>query len=186
MDIMCRWDGEGPEQETWRQIPGVSGYSASSFGRVRRDAPNIGGFGAVRSSGNILTPRALPRGHLQVTVCIGNRPKTHLVHRLVAAAFLPAPDEERNCVCHRDDDPSNNRPNNLFWGTRRENSQDMVSKRRQAVGERVKSSKLTAEKVLEIRRAYASGQKQYDLAESFGVSQSNVSMIVLRATWRHL
>ena len=48
--------------------------------------------------------------------------KKHLVHRLVAQAFLaPPPSEKHTEVMHIDGDPANSRADNLRWGTRAEN-----------------------------------------------------------------
>lgn len=171
--------------EEWRDIASCPGYQVSSLGRVRRIAIIRGGGGSTRYPAECLSTRPLPQGHLQVTVSIGNRPKTHLVHRLVAEAFLPPPGVGQDCVCHRDDDPSNNKPMNLFWGTRGDNSADKVSKGRQAKGEQL-PSKLTVGSVKEIRARAANGASQYDLAAEFGVSQSNISMVITRTTWRHV
>lgn len=181
--IQFRWDGEA---EVWKTIPSFPAYSASSFGRIRRDALTYGGGGSVRRPSGALKQRALPYGHRQVTISTGNKPKTLLVHRLVAETFLPAPEDGQDCVCHRDDNPSNNRPENLFWGSKADNSADMVRKGRSVRGERVKGAKLDAAAVLEIRKRLSAGQNQYDLAQAFGVTQSNISMIGKKQTWRHV
>ena len=41
-------------------------------------------------------------------------------HRLVAEAYIPNPDK-LNCVCHRDNNPLNNKVSNLYWGTNKDN-----------------------------------------------------------------
>ena len=178
--ILCEWRDGAPEE--WIPIPSLPLYSVSSYGRVRRDI-------AVKHSprtGNILSQRPLPRGHMQVTVSIGGRPTTRLVHRLVAEAFLPPPPAGKDCVLHRDDNPANNAPSNLWWGTKPENSADMVRKGRQCRGDRIKSAKLKPRDVAEIRRCAASGERQRDIANRFNVSQSNISMLVNGVTWGHV
>ncbi|MBI1234723.1 MAG: hypothetical protein GC208_09505 [Alphaproteobacteria bacterium] len=173
-------------EEIWRTVPSYPEYCASSLGRVRREAIVYGGQGSVRKPRGVLTARPLPLGHLQVTLSIGNKRITALVHRLVAEAFLPAPLPGQDCVLHCDDDPANNRPENLRWGTRQDNSADMVSKSRQARGEAVSSAKITPEVVRDIRRRAADSQKQRDIAETYGIAQSNVSSIVSGKTWGHV
>lgn len=172
--------------EVWRPVESFPAYSVSSFGRVRRDATVYGGYGSIRIPSGVLKARALPRGHLQVTLSMDNRPVTVLVHRLVAAAFLPPPMPGQDCVCHIDDNPANNSPSNLFWGTNSDNMADMVSKERQCRGAKVTGAKLTAEHVREIRHLASCGQTQRQIAIKFGISQSNVSLIVSRATWGHI
>lgn len=46
------------------------------------------------------------------------------VHRLVALAYIPNP-ENKPCVCHKDNDPLNNHVDNLYWGTQAENMSQM-------------------------------------------------------------
>lgn len=49
------------------------------------------------------------------------------VHRLVAIAYLPNPNN-LPIVCHKDDDKTNPNLSNLFWGTNSENTQDAFNK----------------------------------------------------------
>jgi hypothetical protein len=63
---------------------------------------------------------------------------------------------------------------------------DRNSKRRQAVGERVGTSRLTADQVREIRDRAARGERPVDLGPLFGVRRQTISQIVNRRNWRHL
>jgi hypothetical protein len=78
-------------------------------------------------------------------------------------------------VCHRCDNRRCVNPDHLFLGTKADNSRDMVTKGRQAVGFRLPQTKLSDEEILAIRGA--SGVSQLALAKRFGVSQGYVSMI---------
>jgi hypothetical protein len=54
-------------------------------------------------------------------------------------------------------------------------------------GEKHPLAKLTAEKVLEIRRRYAKGDiTLYKLAGMYGIANQNVSKIVNHLTWKHV
>lgn len=55
--------------------------------------------------------------------------KPHLLHRLIALAYLPNP-EGYPVVRHRDDNPSHNEVGNLVWGTHSDNTQDMIARGR--------------------------------------------------------
>ena len=54
------------------------------------------------------------------------------IHRLVAEAYIPNP-LELPCVCHKDNDRTNNHVENLYWGTHKENSQQMVKDGRSGI-----------------------------------------------------
>lgn len=90
-------------------------------------------------------------------------------------------------VCHHCDNPECCNPNHLFLGTNADNAADMVAKGRSARGAQNPSSKLTEEKVLKIRALYAKGsQTQQEIATKFGVSQTQISSIVGRRSWKWL
>lgn len=100
-------------------------------------------------------------------------------------------------VLHRCDNPPCVRPEHLFLGTQAENVEDMVRKGRVALGERRRPeriprgenhvrSKLTTAKVRQIRKRYATGETQDELAREFGVAQSLISVIVHRKKWVHV
>ncbi|WP_232629118.1 HNH endonuclease signature motif containing protein [Methylobacterium sp. Leaf118] len=174
------------EHEEWRPLSVIAGHSVSSFGRVRRDLPRFGGGGSIRPPLECLSLRKLPTGYIQVDASINGRRTTHYVHRLVAEAFLGPPKAGQDRVLHKDDDPSNNRPDNLCWGTAADNSADMVRKGRQAKGVRAGASKLSPDMVLSVRRDSASGISQRKIASKYGICQANVSLIVSCATWRDI
>ncbi|WP_420872710.1 HNH endonuclease [Paenibacillus ehimensis] len=77
-------------------------------------------------------------------------------------------------------------PDHLIVGTHRDNMDDMINKKRQAVGERVKSSKLTKEKVKEIRSLRKRGLMYKDIAVRFGVSAYHVKDICRFRVWKHV
>ena len=68
----------------------------------------------------ILTP-GIERGYLRVNLCKDNKVKQYQIHRLVATAFLP---NENNYpyINHKDENPSNNRVDNLEWCTPKYNA----------------------------------------------------------------
>lgn len=90
-------------------------------------------------------------------------------------------------VCHKCDNPACVNPHHLFIGTAKDNAIDMVTKGRKSVpkGERCKKSKLTYQKVIEIRNMYASGMfLQKEIAQRFQVSSKQISVIVNRVQWK--
>lgn len=89
-------------------------------------------------------------------------------------------------VCHRCDHPGCVRPDHLFVGTSADNHADMIAKGRSLAGERHHMAKLSEQSVKRIRRLWAQGWKQTDLAALFGVHKGQVSSIVRGQSWRHL
>ena len=93
-------------------------------------------------------------------------------------------------VLHRCDVPSCVNPDHLFVGTQGDNMRDMAMKGRGGVsrptGETQGSSKLTEGNVRDIRKLYAAGVKQKEIASKFGIHRTNVSLIVLRKGWKHV
>jgi len=106
-------------------------------------------------------------------------------HQLVAEAFLgPAlPGHE---ACHVNDVPNDNRVENLRWGTHAENMQDAVRNERLCVGEDRQDSKLTEDDVRKIRRRRRRGESFGSIAKDFPVSRSNIRMVAIGATWKHV
>lgn len=85
-------------------------------------------LGRVRNShtGHVLKPGMnKTTGHLHVSLTHEGVGKTLKVHRLVAHAFIPNPDN-MPFVLHWDDGPSNNVVGNLRWGTPSDNLRDRV------------------------------------------------------------
>jgi hypothetical protein len=118
---------DGALQEEWRSIPGLEGYEASSLGRIRSTDRLVPySDGRIRTHpGVTLKPAVHRTGHLLVGV--GNR--TWRVHRLVALAFFG---DSNLPVCHKNDIPTDNRVENLYYGTYSENLHDSVRNGRHA------------------------------------------------------
>lgn len=99
--------------EDWQAIPGYEGlYEASSLGRIR--SPRI-----------ILKQRLNNMGYPVVELSKNGRSRESLVHRQVIAAFKGAAPAGLECR-HLNGDSTDNRIENLEWGTRSENTVDQV------------------------------------------------------------
>jgi len=92
---------------------------------------------------------------------------------------------DRLFVCHTCDNRACVNPRHLFLGTHRDNTDDMLSKNRQAKGEKSGPSKLVADQVLEIRRI-GSSCSQAELSKRFNVSIMAIRRILSRKNWRHV
>jgi hypothetical protein len=74
-------------------------------------------------------------------------------------------------------------PDHLFLGTQNDNMHDMAQKGRSTYGEKHPNAKLTESQVLEIRFMLGT---LLDIAEKYGISRNNVSLIKNRKRWKHL
>lgn len=112
--------------------------------------------------------------------------KTHRANRV--AFYLAHGRWPEPCCLHHCDNRACVNDAHLFEGTPAENSADMCSKLRQALGgERHGIAKLTERDVIEIRSTYARGHvTQRHLATMFGVSQCTIYAVLKRKIWLHV
>lgn len=101
------------QDEVWKDVVGYEGlYRISNRGTVCRLYKN----GKV----NFMTPRIL-NGYWRVKLCNGNTQKEYFLHRLIAQAFIPNP-ENKPEINHINGIKTDNRIENLEWVTRSENA----------------------------------------------------------------
>lgn len=104
--------------ELWKDIGGFEGYyQVSTCGNVR----SLTRFDGIRErKGQPIAPVLKHNGYLQVGLRKHGKRKYVGVHRLVAEAFIPNP-QNKPQVNHIDCDKQNNNVSNLEWATSREN-----------------------------------------------------------------
>ena len=130
--------------QTWKAIPGYEGgYEVSDLGNVR-SIPRLSGgpYGLRRMSGRVLVGRAQRSGHLAVSLSSEGRVKEHRAHCLVLLAFV-GPRPQGFCTRHLDGNPSNNRLENLRYGTVSQNQKDAYVHGTRPVGENSHLAKLS-------------------------------------------
>lgn len=95
----------------WKPVPGYEGlYSVSSDGKVK----------SLFRYKKTLTPSVTRHGYETVELFSDGKSKRFLVHRLVALAFIPNP-ENLPQVNHKDENKRNNHVSNLEWVTAKQN-----------------------------------------------------------------
>ena len=178
------------QQVEYRAIPGFPGYRVGNDGSVWSN--HSGEWRKLKGSVH-------GKGYVGRVLSVNGQQSTHKVHRLVLLAFIGPCPPNQECR-HLDGNPRNNCLDNLAWGTKAENQQDVVKHRqlRRPIPPRqwrfgrlltpeeyasigvLAGAKLTADTVREIRK---SGGSISELAVSHGVTEQAIRDILNRKTW---
>ena len=105
-------------EEIWKDVPGYDGlYQVSNLGRVKsmKKTYLICNKVAYTKQESILK-QSLTKGYYKVELNSRGKSKNFLVHRLVAMAFIPNPNNLPQ-INHKDENPQNNCVDNLEWCT---------------------------------------------------------------------
>lgn len=112
-------------QEQWAPVVGYEGlYEVSNLGRVKslaRVVSRPGERGDLSINEIIRTGHITPKGYVRVQLSKNGKPRNHMVHVLVAEAWIGSPPSPRHEVNHKSGDKTNNREKNLEWVTPSEN-----------------------------------------------------------------
>ena len=134
----------------WKLIEGFDGtYSVSNYGEVRNN-----------KTGKLMKQNKNEKGYLRLGLRKNGKTKYMRVHRLVAQAFIPNP-ENKPDVNHIDFDKENNCVNNLEWVTCKENNNH-------SFGNRKCSNKINYKKVSNTGEKYISYYNGYFVVRIFG------------------
>jgi hypothetical protein len=165
----------------YRDIPGFPGYRVGSDGTVWSNRCN-------RKSGWVQRRTWISRGgYPRLDLSVNNRPVRCTVAHLVLVAFV-GPRKPGTVARHfPDNDKTNNSPNNLQWGTLKENTADQKLAGTLPIGEKVWSAKLTASDVRKIRKLRRQrGLSHQRIADQFGVGRSQIQRICAGEKWKHV
>ena len=110
-------------EEIWKDIKGYEGtYQVSTLGRVK----SVGRILSYKNHQDreqketVMNPYK-SRDYLGIVLYSCGKRKSFLVHRLVANAFIPNPDNKEE-VNHKNGNKHDNRVENLEWVTHSENN----------------------------------------------------------------
>jgi hypothetical protein len=180
-------DDEGQNKiERWKDVPDFIGvYQASNLGRVkslsRYKVSHCKCLTLLKS--RILNQTSQNR-YLRVSLRANNCDKKFLTHRLVMLSFC---ENYKNLpiVEHKNDNPSDNRLENLMWSTHKQNTIHAWENKlcKPHIGEENKNSKLTEKQVLEIRK---SNLKNIELAKIYNVNRTSIIRIKSKKVWSHI
>jgi hypothetical protein len=157
-------------------------------------------FGKVYGmNGKALKPATDLKGYLRVGLTIKGKLCTKKVHRLVAEAFIPNPNN-KPCVNHRNGVKNDNNVDNLEWCTYKENTQHAIdnylfyfNSSKESINKTIKRGSLNGmalldeKMVLEIRNKFK--KRVYTrkmLSIEYGVTECCIKDVILKRTWKHV
>ncbi len=169
-------------KEIFKDVKGYEGlYKVSNLGRVgsmhkRKRIPFT-----VR----IMTLQLHPSGYYVVGLKRDGKRKTTKVHRLVAEAFIPNPDNKPQ-VNHKDAVKLNNTVENLEWVTPRENIRHAfrLGRMPSRMGEHGNKAVFTNEQVRNIRKM-AKAIMYKDIGAIYRVDPATISRLVRKVTYKN-
>lgn len=178
-----RWAYSRTETETrddaaeWRKPVGYEPLEVSADGRVRT---------AHKTSLRELVQRPTSQGYLRVTWTAGGTKRRCTVHRLVAVAFHGPQPHGKPCVLHSNGIKTDNRAENLRWGSVADNTADARKHGTLAYGERGGLTKLTEAQVRYAIDAMNRGVRRAVLARELGCRHEYLIALAHGVTWKHL
>lgn len=165
-----------PTQLEYRDIPGFPGYKACSNGKI---------FGL---KGFFLSPSVTKLNYERVTLRVGppgaTEPKTMTVHSLICSAFHGERPSPKMQTRHWDGNRRNNLPDNLLWGTWKDNYEDQVRHGRGLDGAGNPNHKLSVDDISKIRERLSKGENAKIIAKEFGVVFQSIYNIKTSITWK--
>jgi len=170
-----------PKDAIWRPLyewDVNAAYEVSNYGHVKRVKRAKG-----CRTGRLLAMRELPSGYIVVKMRVPSRKNgvTKAVHQVVAAAFKLPRAKHHEVIHHRNHNKQDNRPENLEWTTRRENTLAAV-----AAGQFERDGKhvsaIIGRDEARQMRDLATAMTRHELAETFGVSLSVVDDVLANRT----
>ena len=167
---------DNPEFKEVRDYPG---YAVSEHGRV---------VSFRRGRFRELKPTLKSNGYHQLMLCSdGGRVKAKLLHHVVLETFVSKKPDGME-TRHLNGIKTDNRIDNLKWGTPMENKEDRVRHRTNFKfpiyrGREVATAKLDEQKVREILTSQAPARV---FAQKFGVSKTAVKYVRQRINWSHI
>lgn len=174
-------------EEIWKEVPNFNGiYFASNTGIVKSvDHLCKAKNGKQRTQiGRILKPSICKKGYFQISLSLNGVRLHTSIHRAVALAFIPNPNNLPQ-VNHKDGNKLNNNLNNLEWCTNQENQVHAVKNNlvNHNYGERHHMAKLKNSDILILIDRIKNGETMSAIAKEFGMSVTAVSNIYHKRTY---
>jgi len=162
------------ETEIWKPLKEYEGlYEISNMGNIRSLIKKGNTKHQIRKTGVDVST-----GYINVMLRKNNIPLTKRVHRLVAEAFIPNPDN-KPVVNHKDGNKKNSAASNLEWMTYSENTLHSLKNglQKKVFGDKNYITKIKDQDVLKIREFINEGKTNKEIAKIYNVDPSNISKI---------
>lgn len=174
-------------EEIWKNVVGYERiYEISNLGNIKSIARivRIGRYGKTTKGGIILKKITTKIGYHRILLGGKNIKKQFFIHRLVATAFIPNP-ENKPQVNHINGIKTDNRVENLEWCNSSENQIHAYKNGLQKPTNGVSNgqAKLTEKDVLEIR---ASSLTPTEISKLYKVNLPAIYKILSRIRWKHI
>ncbi len=174
-------------KEIFLDVVGFEGlYSVSNAGYIYS-------YKNWKNCGRIMKQHIRKNGYCEIGLSRDKKRKTYLVHRIVAKAFIPNPNNLPE-VNHKNGIKTDNNVNNLEWVTSSQNQihaiknglQNFTQKHRDTArltckkngeknkGKIFKTRKTNKEQDTEIKKRFNNGESSLKLAVEFGVSKKTI------------
>lgn len=172
-------------KEIWEDVVGYEGlYKVSNLGRIKSIDAIIDHPRGMKYTirGKLRSSHINRRGY----ECIGIH-GTKTVHRIVATAFIPNP-ENKPHVNHKNGIKTDNSVENLEWCTQSENVIHAFANgfAKPMIGVKARTAKLDDLQVKTIKLCLMDGMKHKLLSKYFGVGRRAITDINLGITWKHI
>ena len=121
-----------------------------------------------------------------VHLIVNGKDYKRMVHRLVAQAFIPNP-ENKPQVNHKDNNTFNNKSDNLEWVTPKENIQHMIKSGHQVVGINHKHSKFSECQIHQVCKMLENSKITFsDISKKTNVGMKTIKNIRSGKGWPHI
>lgn len=182
------------DNEVFKKIDGIDGIEVSNSGKIKFLSKKI-----IDTNGNerIYKEKIKDKfainssGYKKISYYNDGEFKNYYLHRLIAMAFIPNP-ENKPFVNHKDGNKLNNNIDNLEWCTHSENIIHAYKNHlKEDTGyakyiRRESNRKLTEDEINDIRAMYKKGIKQVDIAKKYNLYSRTVNNIVHDNLYRQI
>lgn len=158
----------------WKQIEGFEDYYVSNAGQIK-------------SKNKILKHYVHKQGYAYLNVKPNGRlgrGKTFRIHRCVAIAFIPNPDNKPE-INHKDGNRTNNYVSNLEWCTRAENISHKFQNEIENSCRGIRNGKAKFTEA-DIRYILSSNESISNLSKQFNVRYTTIYSIKNKKSWKHI